>query len=168
MRYAFLKRFDAVSKKETRSVGQVLGRLLFLLYAGVMLWLLFGQRFGSGTVSSAVAGNYNLNIVPLKTIKMYLAMLRRTTNQYLFVHALVNLAGNVILFVPLGFFLPNIWEKKRSPITVLLIVTIVIVLVELVQYVTLLGSCDVDDLLLNLLGAMVGYIIWRFTAKLRR
>lgn len=155
--------------KEKRSAGQILLRLLFLLYAAAMLWLLFGQRINADG-SGSPAGNIgdNLNLIPLKTIKMYLRVLERSTNDYLLRHAFFNLVGNVVLFIPLGFYLPYLSGKPQSFLKCVLCVTGMILVVEAVQYFTLLGSCDVDDLLLNLLGAVIGYVIWWLTARLRR
>lgn len=157
-----------MKNKDRRGFGQILLRLLFLLYAAVMLWLLFGQRIDpDGTGVSGKLGS-NLNLIPLKTVKMYLNMLSGTASAYLLRHAFINLLGNVVMFIPLGFFLPYIWKRQRSFVKLFLSVTVLILLVETVQYFTALGSCDVDDLILNLLGAVIGYGVWKLTAKLRR
>ena len=37
----------------------------------------------------------------------------------------------------------------------------IIVIIELIQLFTLLGSCDIDDLLLNTIGAVIGWLLWR-------
>ena len=151
---------------QRRGAGQILLRMLFLLYSGLMLWLLFGQRVGAGSPGIGAADNWNL--IPLKTIKLYLDLLTGSTNGYLVRHAAVNLLGNVILFIPLGYFLPGIFTKLRSFFRCFFWVLLVITAVETVQLATQLGSCDVDDLLLNLPGAMIGYGIWKLTAYSRR
>ena len=73
------------------------------------------------------------------------------------VDAAINLLGNIVLFIPLGSFLPKLWIKSPQLWKVLLCVTGIIALVETVQVLTLLGRCDIDDLLLNLLGSAIGY-----------
>ena len=83
-------------------------------------------------------------------------------------HAFVNLAGNVIMFVPLGVFLPVIWKRLRSFWWFLLTSASLILLVEVLQYVTGLGSCDIDDLILNLPGTMLGWLCHPLFLKKQR
>ena len=133
-------------------------RLLFLIYCGVMLWLLFGQRIGGASWSE------NINLQPLKTIRLYFSLIQGDEG-YLVRHAFINLVGNVVLFVPIGYLMPQIWKKLRSFIKVFLITTVAVVAVEILQYLTGLGSCDVDDLILNVPSAMIGYILWKLVGK---
>ena len=136
-----------------RSAGDVFCRLLFLIYCAVMLWLLFGQRIGDRVTVGSV------NLVPFETLKLYRDLLSNDSKN-LVRHAFINLVGNVVLFVPFGWFLPRIWNKFRGFFLVLLVVFIAVILVETLQYFTGLGSCDVDDLILNVPGAMLGYVVW--------
>ena len=160
-----------MSREKSRSGGQILLRFLFLLYSAVMLWLLFGQRmdrnvfYGVFSAPPALEEYWetvkaNCNFTPLHTVKQYLHILEHSADSALVMHAIVNLAGNVILFIPLGIFLPGIFEKKAGFSRFILSVIFWIAAVEILQLVTLLGSCDVDDLILNLAGALIGYIIY--------
>ena len=78
--------------------------------------------------------------------------------------AFVNLAGNVVMFVPLGL-LPAIWQKQRSFGWYALTAAVTILLVEVIQLLTTLGSADVDDWIFNMLGAGIGFGIWKTTWK---
>lgn len=148
--------------KTVNKGSRVLLRLLFLVYAAAMLWLLFGQRIGDeGVTIHLNTSGENLNLVPLMTVKHYIWLIQNSTNRALIRHAVINLAGNVVLFVPLGWFLPYNWKNFRGIIKVLFPMLLMIVTVEIAQYFTLLGSCDIDDLILNLLGVLIGYILWR-------
>lgn len=148
-----------------RNGGQVLLRILFLVYAAVMLWLLFGQRISDEGITIYFGINSdNLNVMPLKTVKLYLWLLENSTNEALLRHAVINLVGNVVLFIPLGWFLPYLWVRFRGFFKVMLAVILLIAAVEVTQYFTLLGSCDIDDLILNLFGAMAGYGLWKIGA----
>lgn len=141
---------------------KVLLRLLFLVYGAAMIWLLFGQRIGeNGVTIDFSARGENYNFIPLETIKLYWNVLQNSTNQALLLHAVINLVGNVVLFIPLGWFLPYNWEKYRFVFKTLFLVLLLMVAVEAAQYFTLLGSCDVDDLILNIFGALVGYCLWK-------
>lgn len=121
----------------------------FGLYGLVMIWLLFLQREPAGMMS--------YNVVPFCTI---LKQLRDLLHGEDLRHTVVNLVGNVIMFIPLGL-LPAIWPKQQKLSVYLLTVACAIVIVELIQLVTTLGMADVDDLLFNLLGAWFGFVIWR-------
>ena len=145
--------------------GGALIRIIFLVYAAVMLWLLFGQRIGEEgiTVHFGISGE-NLNLVPLKTVRLYLWLLQNSTNEALLRHAIINLVGNVVLFIPMGWFLPYIWVNLRGFFKTALAVLLLISAVEIVQYFTQLGSCDIDDLILNLVGALIGYLLWKIGA----
>ena len=66
---------------------------------------------------------------------------------------------NVVLFMPLGFLLPAISERYGLP-SVLLTGGGFSLLIELSQLFNN-RSTDIDDLLLNILGTFVGYLIWR-------
>ena len=108
---------------------------------------------------------WNLNLVPFRTIKDYLAVLIWHRNGYLVSNAFLNLAGNVAAFVPLGFFLPCLWKQLRSIQNLLLCSGAVILLVELIQLFTLRGCCDIDDFLLNFLGAALGFPLWKVLSR---
>ncbi len=137
-------------------------KLLFALYCALMLWLLFGQRIGAGG-----SGSYwqrvedSLVLTPLETIRRFTWVLRHSTNAAQLRHAVVNLAGNVCMFVPLGFLVPCIWQRPRKFGWHFLTMTAIILAIELTQLFTLLGTCDVDDLLLNLVGTTMGFALWK-------
>jgi len=135
--------------------GLTLWKIAFAVYCLLMLWLLFGQRIGSGTYT---AGENRLNLEPLSTVRWFLHVLREVEDPAIRRHAAVNLAGNVVMFVPLGFFLPVLWEKLRKIYLFLPVTLGILLAVELIQLAAALGCCDVDDLLLNLPGALLGYL----------
>lgn len=129
--------------------------MLFLLYCLMMLWLLLLRRIPAG------AGMVQLNLQPLDTIKRYLWVLRYSTEPIQRRYAVANLLGNVGLFLPLGMFLPILFEKTKKPGRFLLCAVTTILMVELCQMLTGLGACDVDDLILNTIGAVAGWGLWK-------
>lgn len=141
-----------------KPLGQILARLAFVCYCGWMLWLLFGQRLGTEVYAQQLA--LSINLKPLATVGRYLALLERRPSAALVRHAIVNLAGNVVMFIPLGFFLPCIFIRLRGFFRTALAALLLILAVELVQYFTMLGTCDIDDLILNMTGVFVGFLIW--------
>ena len=141
-----------------------LRRTVFAAYCLLMVYLLFLQRgrspvFGGGYVDTMLA---NLNLQPGAEIERFL----RVWNDPLYHRAaVVNLVGNVVMFIPLGFGLPWANAPLRRFWKTLLASAAIIVLVEAIQLVTLLGHCDVDDLILNLIGVTIGYLLYVLSAK---
>lgn len=138
------------------------GKLLFLAYCLWMLWLLFGQRLSF--VHPESFGEYlgqSVNLKPFRTIGNYWYVVFRTSDRALLSHIIVNLAGNVIMFIPLGFFLPLNWFWFRKLLKLLVATTGIIICIEFLQMATMLGSLDVDDLILNLIGCLMGFLLWK-------
>lgn len=149
-----------------RKTKQKLDRLPLFLYCVMMLWLLFGQRLRDGGIGS-LSGQFenNLNLVPFRTILWFWNLPQITDDPHLLAHAFINLVGNVVLFAPLGFLLPRTFPKIDRLWKLIFWVTVAMVLVEVLQLLTTLGSCDVDDVILNLSGAIIGYLVWRIKTK---
>lgn len=148
-------------KKKQYPASTPLSRFLFVFYCVVLLWLLFDRTPGWGnadTYAEVLRGN--MNLVPFHTIGNYWTVVKRMDFSPIFYHCVINLGGNILLFIPIGYFLPRLWPSLRNFFFFLLACTLAITLVELLQLVTLLGSLDVDDLILNLLGMIAGYLFF--------
>lgn len=94
---------------------------------------------------------FMLNPVPFKTITKYLF-------ESDFRGFMVNIIGNLVCLMPLGILLPLISEKQRKTGIFILTCSAVVLTVELLQFATLAGSCDIDDLILNVGGAFIIYL----------
>lgn len=70
----------------------------------------------------------------------------------------INVIGNIILFIPLGYIINSL--IKKAFITIISCI-IIIVFVELIQYITKLGVFDLIDIILNTLGIILGIFIKR-------
>lgn len=77
-----------------------------------------------------------------------------------FMAAFLNLAGNILIFTPFGFLVPIMSRRLRGFFRVILLGFELSLAVECVQLVTKTGSFDVDDLLLNTIGALIGYLFY--------
>lgn len=82
--------------------------------------------------------------------------------------AALNILGNVLAFLPLGILLPLLYPSLRSLWKITLLGLLVSLLIECTQLVFVIGVFDVDDLLLNTLGAVLGYVCLRVAARFRR
>lgn len=93
----------------------------------------------------------SLNLVPFKTVLQFFS--RGTFYQFM-----VNIAGNIVCLMPLGILLPLNFEKQRKTWIFLLTCALIVSAVEILQFATLSGSCDIDDLILNVGGAFLIYL----------
>ena len=141
---------------QRKTLQKTIYYMLFVIYSLTMLWLLFGrQQYHRDMMDMLV------NLQPLKTIRAYLYVLQNREEVYLLRIAAFNLFGNVVLFIPYGIFLPYLFRRMRALWKVMVAGVVTIVCVELLQIATLRGSCDVDDLILNMMGILIGYIVFR-------
>ncbi|WP_260702966.1 VanZ family protein [Edaphobacter flagellatus] len=99
------------------------------------------------------------NFVPFKTIRPFLS----GRGNHLI--AIVNLAGNIVPFVPIGFLVPFIYRKMTWQKSLALAVGVGLVM-EGMEVVFRVGIFDVDDILLNAIGVMIGY--WIFVLFVQR
>ncbi len=130
--------------------------LLFLLYLALVVYLTcFGERMAN---ASADSPRYNLK--PFKEILRFWNNRHIVGNRRMF----LNIFGNVLLFMPLGAFLCAV-PKKTNIFICVMISALFSLLIETLQFCFNLGSFDVDDLILNTAGGLLGYILyWIFRA----
>ena len=134
-------------------------QILLLLYGLVMLWLLFHR---TGYVEGVpYRDQLKMNLRPFETIRLFWGLL---SHPGFWKDAVVNLLGNVVMFIPLGFLLPRAFSVLDSFWKTILLTAAIITLIELLQLFTLLGSCDLDDLILNILGAAMGCGLHKITS----
>ena len=138
----------------------------FVGYLFVLLTLLFViGRFGSFTdYTFAEKLLYASNFVPFATIQEYItAYQNETLNLSIIVR---NLGGNLIAFTPLGFFLPLLFRRLR-PIAPFLVTFIsILFVIETTQLLTMRGSFDIDDFILNIPSALLGWGLYQVGEKL--
>ena len=133
---------------------QKLGWVLFLMYLCLLAYFMFfSESFGRTDTDRG----YAYNLVPLKEITRYFRYYR-TLGMPLF---LINIVGNMVAFMPFGFFLPMIWKRTDHWYTTTILSFVMSLCVETVQLVSRVGSFDVDDLLLNTVGGLLGFLGYR-------
>lgn len=136
---------------------KVLLKWIWIIYLFVMVWLLFGGRLASPHPFGAC------NPIPFSTISSQLSLLDQGLAHRRF--ALVNLVGNVAMFVPAGYLVPQLFPRFQRVLPFLGLFLLCICGVEVVQFVTGLGALDVDDVILNLAGVLAGYLLFRCHKK---
>ena len=70
-----------------------------------------------------------------------------------------NIIGNIIMFIPFGFF-TSYYLKLNKKRTIFYLTLIVSVVIELIQ-LKIGRAFDVDDIILNMVGSMIGYLLYR-------
>ena len=135
---------------------QKLHTALFLAYGALMIWLLFDRPGYDPAVPYWDQVTAQLNLIPFRTLRLFAGLLDSGVRSHITM-AVINLGGNIIMFIPLGFLLPKVFPKLSSLPRVLLTTAIIITIVEIIQLFTLVGSCDIDDLILNVVGSALGY-----------
>ncbi len=137
--YSALKYFSVI----------ILGVFYFLAVLSYTLWDPLFNR--------VVPATLRVQFIPGKTIFTYVFALFTGTKSLLTIF--LNLVGNFCIFMPMVFFLlylfPHLKEKSR----VILVVFLTVLGIEICQFVFAVGTFDVDDLLLNVLGSYVFYRI---------
>lgn len=68
---------------------------------------------------------------------------------------------NLLLFVPMGYFLPVLFQKCRSLKKILLLGILISVVIELIQYAFAGRLADIDDILTNTVGCLTGFAVFQ-------
>ncbi len=140
---------------------QKMGWVIFLFYLILLAYFLFfSDYFGRGSHSKE---EYAYNLVPFKEIRRFIVYWRVVG----FRSFLLNIVGNIAGFMPLGFFLPVISRRSRHWFNTVLLSFLFSLCIETVQLVFKVGSFDVDDMILNTLGGILGYILYKTVQHIR-
>ncbi|MDE6203515.1 MAG: VanZ family protein [Lachnospiraceae bacterium] len=101
------------------------------------------------------------NFTLFKTIRMYIDYSYK-------LNSFENLVGNVVVFIPFGFLLPYVIKHGRNFFVMLIHAFLFVVGIEVFQLFSAFGAFDVDDILLNCFGAVLGYLIYLRYESLKR
>lgn len=135
----------------SKHAGMISKRIAVLLLICYTLLLLYWMFFGFGRHAPDANTPYRYNVIPLRTIADFATMRIGTVmDQW------INLLGNIAVFVPFGLLIPLVWRVRLLPFAGGF--ALFILLLESLQLITRRGAFDVDDILLNTLGACVGYV----------
>lgn len=143
-------------------LGLFFGYVISLL----SLALILGAEYGSPVyilqnVKERLQTGERINLVPFRTITSFW---KRVLSGDAF---LVNIVGNIIMFVPWGFGLTLLWEKNRRFSRILLLSAIMPLFIETWQF--FVGrSVDVDDWILNFVGSVLGGLVCLCLRRFRK
>ena len=148
-------------KRQERKV-RLSGRIAFIIYILILIYFLFfAEWFGRG---NGIYDELSYNLRPFNEIQRFI----KYRHQLGFDSFFLNIIGNVIGFIPIGMILP-VMSRRFYPFykTVLFGLGLSFV-VECAQLITRTGTFDVDDLILNTAGTVIGYLIFIAARLIRR
>jgi glycopeptide antibiotics resistance protein len=108
----------------------------------------------NGYITSFQTAYARANFIPFYSIYYYLISVQEPIEV-----GLVNVLGNIVLFIPFGFLLPLAWKEARPLKKTVLYLFLTSLLLEVIQLVFTIGAFDIDDTLLNTLGGAIGYFL---------
>ncbi|WP_336785812.1 VanZ family protein [Paenibacillus sp. MMO-177] len=121
----------------------LLMKILFL--SRVSIWEIFNSQ---RTIVRSV------NLIPFYSISEFISGSTANLKRFAF----ANVVGNILLFIPLGVYLPLFKSNKRGTI-ILLFIFLISLFAEIIQGLLGIGIADIDDIILNTLGGWIG-ILW--------
>ena len=125
---------------------------LFFLYFLIVIYFTF---FKYGVLHLDLQVRNYANLVPLvETLKMFKDNFMGLSN------SLYNVLGNVLLFIPLGFGIPLLFKNHNKLGKITFYGFAASLSIESLQYLTRTNFTDIDDVIFNTFGAILGFIIY--------
>lgn len=140
-------------------------KILFYIYIAFLILFVVLKFDGSferiislhnSIIENEKDGLRNINLIPFRSISPYL---RNITEPYAF----KNILANILVFIPLGFFVSN--KNSKNVFKTLVICLSVILSIECTQLLFKIGFFDVDDIILNFIGSLIGMGINKILIK---
>jgi glycopeptide antibiotics resistance protein len=153
---------------EMRRILKVVIGISFVVYLLGLVSLLFLGARGSvwSDLSLMEYIERSSNFVPFKTISTYVkATFDGSMNLDI---PIKNLVGNLIMFSPMGIYLPCLIKRLNKGSTFSITTIILLFVIEILQLVSRKGSFDIDDFILNMLGALIGFGISKYFIEIFR
>lgn len=100
------------------------------------------------------------NFVPLKTIIFYIQCFFDFSEEINTLDIFVNLIGNFICLIPLAFFIPYFAKKETTRFRFSIYLLLISFGIEIIQLITMVGSFDIDDIILNSTGSIITYFYY--------
>ena len=154
-------------------VKKLISNVLTLCFVCYMILLVYFLFFSEEYGRNELYTTYQYNFTLFRELRRYIAYRHQIGISYF----LINVVGNVVAFMPFGFLVPVMYREQRKDVVFIgkyfrsfLFVTMLgfvfSLCIETVQMLTKVGCFDVDDLMLNTLGVILGYIIYYICKKM--
>lgn len=156
-------------QKRTQPSLRQLGILGLCCYMAALGYILF-YRTGYRPTNAFSYWDYvkrNIQLIPFHTVKeMTALMINSEASVNARILAAINIIGNILLMFPAGLFLPIVFKRFHKFSVYALWMLVFITCIEILQVLTACGSFDMDDILLNYVGAMLGFLVFGTVGKL--
>ena len=126
--------------------------LVFMIYISMVIYFVFFSDHYGRVIGFT---EFRYNLTPFAEINRYLTYKELFTWENL----ITNLAGNILVFVPFGILIPIIRRKKTGFFHIFFLTLFFSLFIETVQLFTKVGVFDVDDLIMNTVGGILGYFL---------
>lgn len=144
------------TKRMKRFNSIMLYGVFLLLYIILLLYSLIFKNISPFELFDSNRVYYrSVNVMPFYTIISYLSGSQNVPP----IVVLSNIFGNIILFVPFGIYFQILYKRKiRNNMLIIFLITM---FVEMFQFIFGLGAIDVDDIILNCSGGLVGILVYK-------
>jgi len=165
--------FITMKTKKGMNWWKELISFLFAIYIGMVVAVtLFPIPISFSTSIEHI--RLSINIIPFASIIKDIGKIGVAYDgDVLFMISIIvrNVGGNILLFMPLGFLAPIIWNTFKKVKNTILLGLAISVSIELLQLIESLFSSwkritDIDDVICNVIGSIVGYFIYKITLML--
>ena len=135
-------------------------------YKREVIMLMFFM-FLIGLYSQAITGSFSIKNINISKINVVPFKIFIDTYKEVFVNGninyfLISFLGNIGMFIPIGLLIPVIWKLKDK--TIILIGFLISLSIEISQLFLNRGT-DIDDLLFNTFGTIIGLVIYKIISK---
>ncbi|WP_040036931.1 VanZ family protein [Bacillus thermotolerans] len=150
--WLIFKGINIFFKKKKIDLKQEVTNLLFLVS---ILWIIGMTIF---PIEIGIPNRYgpSNNFIPFSSISNLI-------DHFYFMVPLKNIAGNIILFVPFGFMLTLKFNKLNGLMAPVIAGIMSSTFIEIVQLLLPSRAFDIDDIILNTLGTMIGFFVLKAT-----
>lgn len=131
----------------------------FILYV-ISLYQITAIRLGLGlSMENMILRQTRVNLEPM-------TILINWFRKGIWWHLFYNVVGNCAWFVPLGVLIPALFKSQRKLWKVTMIGMCISASIEVLQYILCTGVSDIDDIIFNTLGTIMGYIVWKILKQI--
>lgn len=142
----------------TTVLREILAALFFVFFLALLMQTVNPQQgFSIENFWRHLHLQEGINLKPFFAMKQIL----HGSHDYI----VLNLAGNILIFMPIGLGLPLLWKPMTRWWRVTVLGFLLSLSIEAGQLFLLRGT-DVDDLILNTVGAVLGYFLYLFIRRL--
>ncbi|CAH2212484.1 VanZ family protein [Tepidibacter aestuarii] len=132
-----------------KKISRILSSIFLVMYISYLLNLVFfSTHYGRGYF------HRSYNFIPFKTIVEYIFFSHNLNATF------VNIAGNILAFVPMGFLTPIAFNRINKFKDIAILSLIATISIEIIQCIIGVGTCDIDDVILNWIGGIIGFHIY--------